>query len=244
MAKLFFHSWTVTFFQLESACSSLVVLFSSLVKGLSALLYNTSTGVTLAPRRNSASKKFQGLEVLSLQDSLHHNTLRVLVRKFRPTRDFLRMHLHKPNVNSLQETLHFLLSRNWFVNSNTPTWPTYNESSKGHARRSQGQWVQKNHLTQTSSDSLCPRDRLCSRDSFYPQGWESQDPDWQRCGTASFYLTLRDMWSFSNSCGICFGCNQEKRTLQGPRRSQWSLCGGTQTGEAGKSYSGWAWWNH
>jgi hypothetical protein len=68
----------VTFFQLESARSSLVVLFPSLVKGLSALSYDTSAGVTLVFRGNSASKKFRGLEVLTLRDSRHCSTLRVL----------------------------------------------------------------------------------------------------------------------------------------------------------------------
>jgi hypothetical protein len=43
-----------------------------------ALLYNTSTGVTLASRGNSASEKLQGLEVLSLQDFLRCITSRVL----------------------------------------------------------------------------------------------------------------------------------------------------------------------
>jgi hypothetical protein len=38
----------------------------------------SSTGMTLVCRGNSASKKFQGLEVQSLQDSLHCSTLGVL----------------------------------------------------------------------------------------------------------------------------------------------------------------------
>ncbi len=57
LAKLLFHSCSLNFFQVKSARSSLVVLFPSLVKGLIALLYNTSMGVTLASRGNSASKK-------------------------------------------------------------------------------------------------------------------------------------------------------------------------------------------
>jgi hypothetical protein len=42
------------------------VLFPRLVKGLTALLYDISTGVTIVSYRNSASKKFQGLEVCCL----------------------------------------------------------------------------------------------------------------------------------------------------------------------------------
>ncbi len=55
------------------------MLFPSLVKGLTALSYNKSTGVTLASRGSTASEKFQGLNVLSLQDSLCCSTLRALV---------------------------------------------------------------------------------------------------------------------------------------------------------------------
>jgi hypothetical protein len=74
LANPFFHSPTVTFFHLEAARSSLVVLFPSVVEGLRALLYDTSTGVTLVSRGNSASEKFLGLEVLSLRDTLHCST--------------------------------------------------------------------------------------------------------------------------------------------------------------------------
>ncbi len=70
---------TVTFFHLEAARSSSCCGVSRVVKGHMALSYDTSIGVTLAPRENSASKKLQGLVVLTLRDSLRHSTLRVLV---------------------------------------------------------------------------------------------------------------------------------------------------------------------
>ncbi len=83
----FFNSWTVTIFHLEAACSSSCHAFSRVVKGRTALLYNTSTGVTLASRGNSTSEKLQGLVVLSLWDSSRCSPFRVLgdiIAKFSP----------------------------------------------------------------------------------------------------------------------------------------------------------------
>ncbi len=37
--------------------------------------------------------------------------------------------------------------------------------------------MQENHLTRTPSNSICPRERLCSRDSFHVQRQPSQDAD-------------------------------------------------------------------
>jgi hypothetical protein len=42
---------------------------SRVIKGLKALLYGTSTEVTLASKGSFASEKLQGLVVLSLKDS-------------------------------------------------------------------------------------------------------------------------------------------------------------------------------
>ncbi len=68
-----------------------------------ALLYNTSTRVTLASRGNSASKKIQVLEVLSLQDSLHHSTLRVLGDVIAKILPYVRFPMDAPTQTKFQQ---------------------------------------------------------------------------------------------------------------------------------------------
>jgi hypothetical protein len=74
----FLNYGTVSFFHLAELCSSSCCAVSRVIKWHVALLYDTSTGVTLMSRGNSASKKLQGLVVLYLQDSPRCSILRVL----------------------------------------------------------------------------------------------------------------------------------------------------------------------
>jgi hypothetical protein len=84
---------------------------SRLGKRPTALLIDSSTGGLLPPRGNSA-QKFQGLEVLSFQDSIRatHEGIRQChakissqrPQKFCPTAEKVPMHLHEHVLNGSQ----------------------------------------------------------------------------------------------------------------------------------------------
>ncbi len=133
----------------------------------------------------------------------HPESTRVMsLHKFYSTHDLLWMHLHIPNFNGSRVTRHLLPSR---LIVSTP------RLLRGlHTLSPQGLQVQENHLTQMTSNSLCPREWLCSGDGVCPQGWESQDTDRQRYRFLSSPLALWDMQSVSPSLGIWFRCNWEK----------------------------------
>jgi hypothetical protein len=65
---------TVVFVHQRTACSFLVMLLLGWAKGLRHYRLIALLRWPLLPRGNSASPKFQGLEVLSLQDSLRSST--------------------------------------------------------------------------------------------------------------------------------------------------------------------------
>jgi hypothetical protein len=112
--KSFFQPSNSNLFSNSSSTLLSCCAVSRVIKGLKALSYDTSTGVTLASRRNSASKKLQGLVVLSLQDSPCCSTSKVLgdvTAKISPNA-CPRAHLQEPSSNDSQATPHFLLSRN------------------------------------------------------------------------------------------------------------------------------------
>ncbi len=102
----FFLPSTVDFDHLKAACSFLVVLPLSWAKWLTALSINSSTGVTLASWGNSTSSKFQGLEVLSLQDSLWNSTQEGSTRVTQATlRNSASMEFQGKEVLSLRDAL-------------------------------------------------------------------------------------------------------------------------------------------
>jgi hypothetical protein len=78
LKKTLFQPSNSNLFHLVAAPSSSSCAVSRVIKGLKEVLYNTSTGVTIASRGNSASKKLQGLVVLSLRVSPHCSTSKVL----------------------------------------------------------------------------------------------------------------------------------------------------------------------
>ncbi len=78
------------------------MLFPNVVKGLTGLSYNTSTGVTLASRGNSASEKLQGLEVLSVWNSLCRSTSRALDDVVAKISSYVQLPMDAPTRTNFQ----------------------------------------------------------------------------------------------------------------------------------------------
>ncbi len=142
------------------------MLFPSVVKWLMALLYDTSTGVTLASRGNSAFKKFQALGVMSLQDSSPCSTLRVLgdiIAKTPPlctifyrctyTNQFQQF-TSNPPLSSFKKNIMStpILLCNLHTMSLAKAAPEGLKDRKG------------------KRITLCPQERLSLRDGVFPQG--------------------------------------------------------------------------
>ncbi len=135
-----------------------------------------------------ANKKGKILFLHSSSPSRAHTEGVTLANKFGPLVKFLcTCPTYEPRFNSY---------------SKAPMWSIYNESGEGCTWRFQRLQVGENSLMQMSSNSLCTRERLCSRDSFCIQGQPSQDSDRQRYGATNSYLAFWYVWSFSHPCGI------------------------------------------
>ncbi len=146
---------------------------SRVIKGLNALLYDTSTGVTLASWGNSSSEKIQGLVVLSLQDSPHCSTSKVsgyVITKIlpnaqiptdAPTRTKFQWFTSKPLLSSFKKLIVLAPRLQCYLHTMS--------LAKAVPEGIKDRECKKDHLTQTSSGFLYPQERLCSRDGACPQ---------------------------------------------------------------------------
>ncbi len=105
-ADPFFVSFNSIFCSSESSTLLPCCAASRLSKRPTALSIDSSTGVTLASCENSTSSKFQGLEVLSLRDSLQSSTHESSTRVTQANLEKLCFHgIPKKEVLSIQDTL-------------------------------------------------------------------------------------------------------------------------------------------
>ncbi len=138
---------------------------SSLSKRLTALLIDSSTGVTLAFSGKLYISRFQSLAVLSLRDSLRAAPMKVLgdvtakippkgqeISNAPPRACIQWLTSGRVSENSFFRTRFqcffkrpptFFFQETHYFDSKTSTSPTYNVYCKGCSQRHQGQGVQK-----------------------------------------------------------------------------------------------------